>query len=161
NPLSPREENGRLYGRGALDIKSGVSAICEAATAGGKEGKPLLRNCILGFVGEEESNNNGPQTACKQNFGRTTVLIETTNLKLCVAHKGYAWFEVITRGLAAHGSLPNVGRDAIRYMGRVLNGLESLDRRLSAAPAHRLLGRGSLHASIISGGHEVSSYPVE
>jgi acetylornithine deacetylase len=82
-------------------------------------------------------------------------------LRLTVAHKGYAWFEIVTHGRAAHGSLPSEGRDAIRMMGRVLNILDALDRKLASLTPHPLLGHGSLHASVIRGGQELSSYPAE
>src|SRR6266567_1335824 len=67
--------------------------------------------------------------------------------------------EYASMGIAAHGSLPDLGVDAIVKMGKVLVGLEELDRSLRSAPSHRLLGSGSLHASLISGGQELSSYP--
>jgi acetylornithine deacetylase len=62
-------------------------------------------------------------------------------------------------GKAAHGSRPERGVDAIVRMGRVLVRLEELDRQLQSAPAHPLLGTGSVHASVIEGGQELSSYP--
>jgi acetylornithine deacetylase len=76
-------------------------------------------------------------------------------------HKGFSWVEVVTEGRAAHGSRPAEGRDAIARMGRVLQRLEELDRALQARPPHPLLGTGSLHASLISGGRELSTYPDE
>jgi acetylornithine deacetylase len=82
-------------------------------------------------------------------------------LRLCVAHKGYAWLEVTTYGRAAHGSLPDEGRDAIAHMGHVLARLEALDAQLAVRAPHPLLGRASVHASLITGGHELSSYPAE
>ena len=87
------------------------------------------------------------------------VVTEPTDLQIAIGHKGFAWFEVETRGRAAHGSRPREGRDAILRMGRVLHELEALDRRLQAAPPHPLMGTASLHASIIDGGRELSSYP--
>jgi acetylornithine deacetylase len=84
---------------------------------------------------------------------------EPTDLQIAIGHKGFAWFEVETRGRAAHGSRPREGRDAILRMGRVLHALEQLDRRLQAAPPHPLMGTASLHASMIEGGRELSSYP--
>jgi len=84
---------------------------------------------------------------------------EPTDLKIGVAHKGFAWLDVETRGRAAHGSRPRDGRDAIVRMGRVLQRLEALDRELQSRPPHPLIGTASLHASIITGGRELSSYP--
>jgi acetylornithine deacetylase len=75
-----------------------------------------------------------------------------------VAHKGFAWGRIEARGRAAHGSRPDLGADAIVHMGAVLAELRELDRRLEAV-RHPLLGRGSVHASLISGGQELSSYP--
>ena len=87
------------------------------------------------------------------------MVTEPTDLGVAVAHKGFEWVEVETEGRAAHGSRPKDGRDAIRLMGRVLQELDALDHRLQSLPAHRLLGTASLHASLIEGGRELSSYP--
>jgi acetylornithine deacetylase len=69
------------------------------------------------------------------------------------------WLDVEATGRAAHGSRPDLGIDAIAKMGRVLVGLEELDRSLRASPTHDLLASGSLHASLVEGGQELSSYP--
>ena len=87
------------------------------------------------------------------------VVTEPTDLQIAIGHKGFAWFEIETQGRAAHGSRPRDGRDAILRMGRVLHALEALDRRLQAAAPHPLMGTASLHASMIEGGRELSSYP--
>jgi acetylornithine deacetylase len=81
-------------------------------------------------------------------------------MRLAIGHKGFAWLDIITRGRAAHGSRPEEGRDAIARMGRVLVVLEQRDRALRARPVVPFQGTGSLHASIISGGAELSSYPA-
>lgn len=160
-PFSPREREGRLYGRGALDIKSGVAAMCAAAASLVAEGKKFARPVLIAGVVDEECNSIGTQKLLERYTADAAVVLEPTGLKLCVAHKGYAWFEVTTHGRAAHGSLPQEGRDAIRMMGRVLNVLDALDRKLGQLPPHPLLGTASLHASLIEGGHELSSYPAE
>ncbi len=165
DPFTPRESQGRLYGRGALDIKSGVAAMCAAAIAacrsGGAAAHPLRRPLLMAAVVDEECNSIGTEALLREYTAEAAVVLEPTDLRLCVAHKGYAWFEVTTHGRAAHGSLPEEGRDAIRMMGRVLNLLDALDRKLSQLPPHNRLGHGSLHASLISGGQELSSYPAE
>jgi len=159
-PFTPRERDGRLYGRGALDIKSGVAAMCVAAIAARDTGaieKPLL----IAAVVDEECNSIGTEALLRRYTADAAIVLEPTDLRLTVAHKGYAWFEIVTHGRAAHGSLPAEGRDAIRMMGRVLNILDALDRKLSSLAPHPLLGHGSLHASLIQGGQELSSYPAE
>ncbi|MEZ5317958.1 MAG: M20/M25/M40 family metallo-hydrolase [Vicinamibacterales bacterium] len=87
------------------------------------------------------------------------IVTEPTDLAMAVGHKGFAWLEVETRGRAAHGSRPEEGRDAIAHMGRALVRLEALDRELRARPPVPFQGTGSIHASIISGGREISVYP--
>ncbi|MCA1583198.1 MAG: M20/M25/M40 family metallo-hydrolase, partial [Acidobacteria bacterium] len=87
------------------------------------------------------------------------IVTEPTDLAIAVAHKGFEWVEIETEGRAAHGSRPREGRDAILRMGRVLAAIEALDRRLQSGASHPLLGSASLHASLIEGGRELSSYP--
>jgi len=160
DPFMPRERDGRLYGRGALDIKSGVAAMCGAAIAARDAGmiqKPLL----IAAVVDEECDSIGTEALLKRYTADAAIVLEPTDLRLTIAHKGYAWFEIVTHGRAAHGSLPSEGRDAIRMMGRVLNILDALDRKLTSLAPHPLLGHGSLHASVIRGGQEFSSYPAE
>jgi acetylornithine deacetylase len=160
-PFAPREHHGRLYGRGALDIKSGVAAMCSAAASVVRDGVKLTKPLLLAGVVDEECNSLGTQALLGRYSAEAALVLEPTDLRLCVAHKGYAWFEVVTHGRAAHGSLPQEGRDAIRMMGRVLQLLEALDRKLAQLPPHALLGHASLHASQIAGGQELSSYPAE
>ncbi len=161
DPFAPRESHGRLYGRGALDVKSGVAAMCAAALAASREDRPLSRPLLIAAVVDEECNSVGTEALLREYAAEAAVVLEPTDLRLCVAHKGYAWFEVTTHGRAAHGSLPEQGRDAIRMMGRVLNVLDALDRKLAQLPPHERLGHGSLHASLIRGGQELSTYPSE
>lgn len=159
-PFTPRERNGRLYGRGALDIKSGVAAMCAAAIAVKQERTALRRPLLIAAVVDEECNSIGTEAILRKHSADAAVVLEPTDLKIVIAHKGYAWFEVNTHGRAAHGSLPGEGRDAIRMMGRVLGALDALERELTSRTRHDLLGHGSIHASLIEGGQELSSYPA-
>jgi acetylornithine deacetylase len=119
----------------------------------------LRGDVILTAVCDEENASLGTSAVLRGWTADAAIVTEPTDLDVCVTHKGFAWLEVETEGHAAHGSRPELGVDAIAKMGRVLTGLESLDRRLRAGRAHPLLGTGSLHASLISGGQERSSYP--
>ncbi|MGB6483200.1 MAG: ArgE/DapE family deacylase [Candidatus Acidiferrales bacterium] len=162
HPFTPRIGDGKMYGRGALDIKSGVAAMCAAVAAIAEEGARLARSFSIAAVVDEECNSIGTQALLHR--GHTAdcaIVLEPTDLQLVVAHKGYAWFEIVTHGRAAHGSLPGEGRDAIRMMGRVLVALDRLEKKLATRPAHQRLGHASLHASLIEGGQELSSYPAE
>lgn len=160
--FTPRVADGRMYGRGALDIKSGVTAMCAAAIAIVRDRAPLTRPFTVAAVVDEECNSIGTQDLLRRGHAADcAIVLEPTNLQLVVAHKGYAWFEIATHGRAAHGSLPAEGRDAIRMMGRVLVALDDLEKKLAAAPAHPILGAASLHASLVTGGQELSSYPAE
>src|SRR5262249_22627843 len=78
----------------------------------------------------------------------------------CIAHKGFSAYEIEMPGRAAHGSRPDLGVDAIAAMGPVLTRLGELAARLEQEPGHALLGPGSVHASLIEGGQEHSSYPA-
>jgi acetylornithine deacetylase len=160
-PFTPRNRDGRIYGRGALDMKAGIAAMCAAVAAVVASGKKLLRPLLLAGLADEESDSLGAQAFVREYSADAAVVTEPTDLKLAVAHKGFIWFEVVTHGRAAHGSRPAEGRDAVRMMGRVLGALDRLDARFAAGREHPILGRASLHASLISGGQELSSYPAE
>ncbi len=87
------------------------------------------------------------------------IVTEPTEERVAIAHKGFVWLEIETHGVAAHGSRADLGVDAIAKMGTVLVGMAALDRSLRASPTHLLLGSGSLHASLVEGGVELSTYP--
>jgi acetylornithine deacetylase len=86
------------------------------------------------------------------------IVTEPTEMEIVIAHKGFAWLEVEVRGRAAHGSRPHLGIDAIVKSGPVLTALGELDERLGERH-HPLLGRGSVHASLIEGGRDLATYP--
>ena len=158
-PFEPVERNGRLYGRGAQDMKSGVAAMIDAARVLAEAGLNKGRLVIAAVV-DEEYASIGADALVTRWQADAAVVTEPTDLEIAIGHKGFSWSEIRTRGRAAHGSRPRDGRDAIVRMGRVLTSLETLDRALQAAPPHPLLGTASLHASVIEGGQELSSYPA-
>jgi len=156
-PFDPVERNGRLYGRGALDMKGGIAAVIGAARA--LAGHLERGRLIVAAVVDEEYASVGADALVTRWSADAAVVTEPTDLQVAIGHKGFSWVEVETRGHAAHGSRPREGQDAIVRMGRVLLRLEDLDRELQARPPHPLLGTASLHASLIQGGRELSSYP--
>ncbi len=158
DPFTAREEGGKIFGRGALDIKSGVAAAFSAAialAAGSSQG-----SCLFAGVVDEEFESLGTQKLVERWRADAAIVLEPTQLRVAVAHKGFAWFRIETEGRAAHGSMPEEGRDAIRMMGRILLELDRLDQELASRAPHRWLGPPSLHASVIQGGVEPSSYPA-
>jgi acetylornithine deacetylase len=159
NPFMPVERDGRLYGRGAQDMKGGVAAMIAAAAAITEAGGLPSGRLVVAAVVDEEHSSIGADALVKSWRADAAVVTEPTDLEIAVGHKGFAWVDVVVEGKAAHGSRPADGQDAILRLGRVLSRLELLDRTLQARPPHPLMGTGSLHASTIQGGHELSSYP--
>lgn len=157
-PFTPRIEGNRMYGRGAYDMKGGVAAMLIAA-ARAKE-LNLRGDVMVACVSDEEYASVGSFELTQHFRAHAAIVTEPSSLKAVVAHKGFVWLELETHGKAAHGSRPDLGVDAIAKMGKVLVGLEKLDLEMRAAPPHKLLGSGSIHASLISGGQELSSYPA-
>jgi acetylornithine deacetylase len=115
---------------------------------------------IVAAVVDEEYASIGADALVGAWRADAAVVTEPTDLQIGVGHKGFAWAEMETRGRAAHGSRPRDGRDAIFRMGRVVSRLEQLDRVLQGRRPHPLMGTASLHASVIDGGSELSSYPA-
>ncbi|MBI3490434.1 MAG: ArgE/DapE family deacylase [Acidobacteria bacterium] len=159
DPFAPVERDGRLYGRGAQDMKGGVAAMMTAAADVASRGGLAKGRLIVAAVVDEEHSSIGADALVTRWRADAAVVTEPTDLAIAVGHKGFAWVRVDVEGRAAHGSRPAEGQDAILRLGRVLARLEALDASLQTRPPHQLLGTGSLHASLIEGGRELSSYP--
>jgi acetylornithine deacetylase len=115
---------------------------------------------IVTAVADEELASIGTEAVLERVHADAAIVPEPTELELAVAHRGFVGFELETHGVAAHGSRPDLGVDAIVKMGHVLVALEQLDERLQSGPRHPLAGAGSVHASLIEGGQELSSFPA-
>jgi acetylornithine deacetylase len=158
DPFSGRLDGARLYGRGAYDMKGALAAAMIASAAAAR--RDLRGDVILAAVVDEEVGSIGTERLVATTNADAAIVAEPTELRVCVAHKGFVGFEIEVRGKAAHGSRPDLGVDAIARMGHVLVRLEALDERLRSGRGHPLLGTGSAHASLIEGGQEYSSYPA-
>jgi acetylornithine deacetylase len=156
DPFTLRVDGDRMHGRGAYDMKSGLATallVCREARALG-----LAGDVIVAAVADEEHASLGVQEVLRSVGADAAIVTEPTELELTVAHKGFIWLEIEVTGQAAHGSLPELGVDAILKMGPILEGLAAIERELGERP-HPTLGPGSLHASLIEGGLELSTYP--
>jgi acetylornithine deacetylase len=158
DPFEPRLEGGRLYGRGAYDMKGSLAACMLATAEAARRG--LGGDFVLTAVADEEFASIGTEAIAASMTAGAAIVTEPTEMNVAVAHRGFVHVEIETLGRAAHGSMPELGIDAIAKMGRVLVGIEELDGMLRANPTHTYLGSGSVHASLIEGGQEYSSYPA-
>jgi acetylornithine deacetylase len=156
-PFSGELRDGRIYGRGSYDMKGALAAALVAAARAVDE--RLAGDVVVACVIDEEVASAGTERLLETRRADTAIVCEPTDERICVAHKGFAGFEIETHGRAAHGSRPDLGIDAIAAMGSVLTRLSELAESLAAGPEHPRLGAGSVHASLIEGGQEYSSYP--
>lgn len=152
--------NARIYGRGSADMKGGIAAMCAAAVQGAHA--TSARQIIVTAVADEEYDSLGMRALVAAGVrAEAAIITEPTRLSICPAHRGFVWMDVTFRGRAAHGSRYDIGVDAITHAGLVLAELEKLERTRERGKHHSLLGRSSLHASLIRGGVGMSTYPEE
>ena len=157
-PFSARIEGGRLYGRGAYDMKGSLAASLACAEALVRSRTALAGDLVIAAVADEEYGSMGTAGIIPRCPVDAAIVTEPTALNICLAHKGYLWVEVETEGRAAHGSRFELGIDANMRMGRFLNRLERLEQDLRHRPPHPLVGPPSLHAALLSGGTGLSTY---
>ena len=157
-PFAAEEREGRLYGRGSADMKGGIAAMCAAAHRAADAGLP--GEIVIAAVADEEYESLGTRALLAHGVrADACVITEPTKLAIMPAHRGFVWIEVEIAGRAAHGSRWDIGVDAIRHAGLLLAELDRVDAEVLPGRTHPLLGRGSLHASLIEGGIGMSTYP--
>jgi succinyl-diaminopimelate desuccinylase len=157
----PQRKNGRLHGRGACDTKGSVAAmftaLCELA-----ESKSRPQETEIVFVGliDEENAQAGSRALVAGGFKANLAIVgEPTRLKVVTAHKGSLWLRLETRGRAAHGATPQLGKNAIHEMARVVGCLETKYAAQLRRRKHQLLGTGTVNVGKISGGKQPNIVP--
>jgi acetylornithine deacetylase len=154
-PLDPVVRDGRVYGRGAFDMKTAVAAILVAAERAVRSG--LRGDVIVTLVADEEFGSTGTEEVLRSFTADAAIVAEPSNLEVVLAHRGFAWFELELTGRAAHGSMPHEGVDAIAHAGLVLRALDDVRTGLERMPRHPLLGHGSVRVSTIEGGVDAAT----
>lgn len=159
--FTPIQRKRRLYGRGACDTKGSVatfvSALCTLAKA-----KDRPRETEIIFVGlvDEENGQAGSRAFAKRGFQADLAIVgEPTRCEVVTAHKGSVFVEIETRGQAAHGAMPQFGRNAVLAMARVVEFLETDYAARLRKRKHPLLGHGTVNVGMIHGGTQPNIVP--
>ncbi|MBI3989200.1 MAG: M20 family metallopeptidase [candidate division NC10 bacterium] len=159
HPLSAVIADGKIYGRGASDMKGGNAAMIAAAHAVLRTGVPLQGDLILALTAGEEVDSVGAATLIRNGeLKRIGALIvaEPSNLQTYTAEKGALWLEALTKGKAAHGSSSHLGKNAITPMADFI--LKVLRLKLPHH-SHPILGGPSLNVATIEGGFKTNVVP--
>lgn len=157
-PYAGLVDDGRLYGRGAADMKGGVAALVWGARLVQLAGADVaeLAGGVLLHLASDEENGGGQGSACLVAPGpaqaAAVLVAEPTGLNLVIGSRGALWARISLRGRAAHGSRPQAGASAIAALGPLI------DRLAAWRPAaeHPLLGGGSLNFGQVSGGERIN-----
>ncbi|HUS77838.1 MAG TPA: ArgE/DapE family deacylase [Patescibacteria group bacterium] len=159
DPFDPVVKERRMYGRGTYDMKGGLASLLGAVKAVVESGVELKGDVIMAAVCDEEFASIGTEKVVEGYMADAAIVGEPTELQIEIAHKGFAWIDIVTEGFAAHGSAWELGVDAIAKMGKVQVGLERHQGEVLMKKVHELVGPPSVHSSIIEGGRELSTYP--
>jgi len=157
-PFSGALRDGKIYGRGAFDMKGSLAAGMAGAKALVDSGTRLRGDLLIAAVADEEYGSLGTTDLIRRVKVDGAIVTEPTALEVCLAHKGYLWIDIEITGRAAHGSKFEQGIDANMKMGLFLARLSLLERDLRARTPHPLVGPPSLHAALLSGGSGLSTY---
>ncbi len=157
----PRVTKGRLYGRGACDTKGSIAAMLTALSVLARNSRRPAETEIIfaGLVDEENAQTGSRALAATGLRANLAIVGEPTRLQIVTAHKGSLWLEIETRGKAAHGSCPELGKNAVHEMARVVDLLETDYARQLRKRRHPLLGCATVSVGSISGGTQPNIVP--
>jgi acetylornithine deacetylase/succinyl-diaminopimelate desuccinylase family protein len=160
DPFAARVENGRLYGRGACDVKAGGVAMFGAFRRLVAERPPGSAAVVLAFTVDEEHTFHGVQHLMRSGVRADfAVVAEPTRLNIVRQHKGVVRWKLHTSGVACHSSAPDRGVSAVYRMAKVLAAVEEYARELQAAKVHPQLGPATLSVGMIAGGVSPNTVP--
>jgi acetylornithine deacetylase/succinyl-diaminopimelate desuccinylase-like protein len=158
----PQSANGRIYGRGACDTKGSVAAMFTALSLLARQGRrPAATEIIFAGLMDEENSQSGSRVlATRGGKADLAIVGEPTGLQIVTSHKGSLWLRLETRGKAAHGSCPHLGKNAVHEMARIVHLFETdyashLQRR-----QHPLLGPATISIGFIQGGTQPNIVPA-
>ncbi|RIM59543.1 M20 family metallopeptidase [Staphylococcus arlettae] len=160
DPFAATINNGKLYGRGTTDMKSGLAELYLALESLYKEGFTPTKNIeFLATAGEEVDSIGAEHYVASTNMDniKAIIIAEPTSEKVVVGHKGALWIEVTLTGKTAHGAMPEQGINAIEGMNKVLNLVDELKEEWLEEQAP--LGKSSISANLISGGIQTNVIP--
>ena len=158
-PYAAEIHDGRIYGRGAADMKSGMAAMIAAAEAVAASGVALRGDLILAFTSGETSNCIGAKLLAESGKLRDAgafLVSEPTGLDVGIAEKTALWLRAVASGRTAHGSQPHAGDNAIAKLVAFLARLPQFD---FAVAAHPLLGHPTIQIGRIQGGVNINVTP--
>jgi len=158
-PFDPQVRDGRLYGRGSYDMKGAAAAVMSAGAA--LAASRFRGRLMLALVADEEHASLGAADFVRRHRADGCILTEASAGALVLAHKGFVWAEIVTRGRAAHGSRWDLGVSAIARMGRIIAALERFDQETLRSRTHELVGPASMHCALVQGGSGLSTYSPE
>jgi acetylornithine deacetylase/succinyl-diaminopimelate desuccinylase-like protein len=159
--FQPRVRNNRIHGRGACDTKGSVACMLGAlGRLARSANRPRRTEVLLAALVDEENAQLGSRFFANSGFKADLAIVgEPTRLRVVTAHKGDVWLRLMTRGKAAHGSRPDLGRNAVHLMARVVDLLETDYAAELRRHRHPLLGRGTINVGVIAGGSQPNIVP--
>ena len=159
--FQPREQNGRLHGRGACDTKGSIAAMLAALIElAGSSQRPKGTEVVFAGLVDEENGQAGSRALVAKGFKADLAIVgEPTRLQVVTAHKGDLWLQLETRGKTAHGSRPELGKNAIHEMARIVELFETSYARTLRRRKHRLLGRPTVSVGTVAGGSQPNIVP--